>query len=187
MLAWLGATPSALEKYKHLYSEDEYDIVQFYPKLKDFLWPKYGLLSALKTLDDIEAILVKEDYKGVIIHAFSIGCYYYALMLYQMRLSEQKYHRVRCMICTQVMDSPVIGTTSEMAHGVAKMMTARPAVKAIVKSLCELYMAMTKSHTIHYYNIVFAEVKFRSLTVPSLILTSYGDPMLAIEVRRYVD
>lgn len=181
ILTWLGATPSAVGKYKQLYSDEEYDFVEYYPIVKDFLWPRYGLSSASNTLGDLEAILAKGEHSSVVIHAFSIGCYYYALMLYQMRTCKQKFFRVQSMICAQVMDSPVIGSTSEMTHGVAKMITRRPALKAAVKCLCQLYLALTKSQTVHYYDIVFAEIKFKSLPVPSLILTSYGDPMIVIE------
>lgn len=182
MLAWLGAAPSAIEKYKQLYSDEEYDFMEYYPALQDFLWPRHGLSSASNTLCNLEAILEKRKYSGVVIHAFSIGCYYYSLMLYHMRTSKKKYVRIQSLICAQVLDSPVIGTTSEMASGVAKMMTRRPVAKAIVKSLCMLYMVLTKSHTVHYYDILYAEIKFRSLAVPSLLLTSYGDPMIVVEV-----
>lgn len=183
MLSWLGATPSALSNYERLYPTNEYDIFTFYPTLKDFLWPESGLSSALATLQEIETTIEKGHHSSIVIHAFSIGCYYYSLMLYQARTHACKFERFRTMISAQVMDSPVVGSTSEMAFGVAKMTSRRPAFIMALKNLCLVYFSLTRSHTVHYYDIMIEEFTTKSPTVPSLCLASTGDPMLVLQVR----
>ena len=100
-----------------------------------------------------------------------------------MRQTPRNFGSVWNLISAQIFDSPVVGSTSEMATGVATMITENPITSSVFKCTCLLYFAMTSNQTVSYYDTMIDEVKFHAPLVPTLLLTSTGDPMSVIKVR----
>lgn len=185
LLPWLGATKAAVEKYENLYAGYGFDTIVHHASLKDFLWPKSGLQSSLIFLRELEQKLASNNNnptQKVIVHSFSIGCYFYSLMLLQLECHPDLQKTILSNISAQVMDSPVVGTLYQMAIGVGKMLSQNSSyLAAIYKHLCLAYFALTKRHTVKYYNKTIEAIKFRQPKVPSLMMSSKNDPMLIPE------
>nr|XP_039252597.1 uncharacterized protein LOC120329870 [Styela clava] len=185
IMPWLGATNAGINKYKNLYSKFGFETLIHYASLKDFLWPKSGLQSSMMFLRKLENILTlgnEKTNRNIIVHSFSIGCYFYSLMLMQMESHPVLQNKILHNISVQIMDSPVVGTLNQMAIGVGNMMSQNSAsLASIYKHICMCYFALTKQHTVKYYNEAIEIIKFRAPKVPSLMMSSKKDPMLIPE------
>ena len=108
----------------------------------------------------------------------SIGCYFYGLMLVNIRKHPQKFKRFVARAKVQIVESPVIGTLNEMAAAIAILKFPKNRFKRRVLSGAALsYFAVTSPFTVSVYNATIEYFRSKSLPVPSLIYTTEGDPM----------
>lgn len=179
ILPWLKAPKTAIKKYEELYARQGFEPLTYQANLKDFIFPKSGLESSLITLNYILEILAKSDEKQtkIVVHSSSVGCYFYALLLWQMKRNPDTYAVVKNAIVAQVCDSPVIGTLNEMAYGVGKMLSPKSdLVSRFYHSICMLYFGWAKD-TVSLYDELILTFKHDAPAVPSLICSAENDPM----------
>lgn len=186
ILPWLGATKKGVSKYASLYENNGIDVMVHHAKISDFLWPRKGLNSSLLLLENLKYEVKKADEeKGrpIIIHSFSLGCYFYALMMMQMLKHSESYDILWKGIVGQVIDSPVVGSLNEMAYGVSKMTFPNSALlSSTVKNICMLFFALTQKHTVKYYDESIRVFHKAAPASTYLILSCRNDPMLIPKV-----
>lgn len=179
LLPWLGATSDGISKYEALYKKYDFDVIVHRATLKDFLWPKAGLRSSLKLLNRLnDEAKSNATNRPLIVHSFSIGCYFYALLLMQMEMQQEKFQDIRSSIVGQVLDSPVLGSLEEMAQGVSQMLSRSSLlVSRMYRNLCLWYFYVSKQYTVSYYKQGMHTIFFKAPVVSSLLLLSEDDPL----------
>lgn len=187
MLPWLGATPKAVSKYVVLYKDMGCDVMVNHSNISDFLWPRKGLKHSHKFLTNVVKQLAIQN-QPVIIHSMSIGCYFYSLMLLHFENEPEKFGVISRSIKAQILDSPVVGTLSQMAIGVSKMTTSTAVTNYLSYIMIIAYFAISKPYTVKYYDQCIEVIKDRPPIVPSLMITSKLDPMALEETfKEFVD
>ena len=186
---WLGANKPAISKFVLLYEAllPGCEIVVKESSAFDFLCPSRGLKNCTAFLKEIEnKVVVKHS--SIIIHSMSIGCYFYSLVLFLLKRNPNSFHNIRKSIAVQVVDSPVVGTLSEMAVGVSSITSKNSFVQNLFKLLTLQYFAMTKHFTVKLYDKFVDQFVNQPAFVPSLILLSDGDPLATEEgLQKLVD
>lgn len=181
LLPWLGASKGGLNKYRQFYAKFGYDVVVKKAEMKDFLWPKTGQISSYNFMEKISNNFSQ---RKILIHSFSIGCYFFSLMTLHIN-NDATFQKIQDNVIGQIIDSPVIGSLNEMAFGVSKMTTNNKLVQAFLRQSCMAYFAATKPFTVKLYNECIDEITSRPLKVPSLFLSDLTDPMLQEKVSFY--
>lgn len=179
ILPWLNAPKTAIKKYEEMYARQGLQSLTYQANLKEFIFPKAGLKRSLVMLNHLLEILTKNTEKQtkIVVHSSSVGCYFYALMLWQMKRNPDIYEIVKNAISAQVCDSPVIGTLNEMAYGVGKMLSPKSdLISRFYQNLCMLYFSQAKS-TVSLYDELIFTFKHDSPSVPSFICSAENDPM----------
>ena len=177
-LPFLGASKSVQSKYVKLHESQGRNVLTRTTELREFLWPAKGLENSYKFLKSLEKKLKDADYDNVVIHSMSIGCYFYGLMLVNIRKHPQKFKQFVARAKVQIVESPVIGTLNEMATAIAISKFPKNRFKRRVLSGVSLsYFAVTNPFTVSVYNDTIEYFRSKSLPVASLIYTTEGDPM----------
>ena len=186
MLPWFGATNKAIAKYSSLYENVGCDVLIRKAKLVDFLLPNRGLKVSRKFLFELQNQVIGDN-RPLVIHSFSIGCYFYALMLYNIRNNPDQFEKVAKSIQIQIIDSPVIGTLNEMAIGISSVSSSNSLVQKLIKTIILSYFFITKPMTVKLYDLIIHTIKYDPVKVPSLLMTSNNDPMaLPIAFNEFV-
>lgn len=179
-LPWLGAQDEACEKYFHLYEGLGFSVIRRKGSLLDFLWPPHGLREAQKFLLDVQSRVVARDYP-VVVHCMSIGCYFYALMLMCIKREPLKFKKFMENVKCQVVDSPVVGSLHKMATGIAVTSSKSSVLQSAIIAASHTYFAMSRPWTVSYYNQSIETMTHDAPSVPSLLMSSYGDPMASLD------
>ena len=175
---WLGATENAVSKYVKLYQDLllDCDIVVKEVQLFDFLWPSSGIRNCKNFLVKLETEMFSCD-RPVIIHSMSVGCYFYAIMLFVLKHNPKEFSKIRKNIAAQIVDSPVTGSLNEMASGVSTSSTSSKLGQNLLKHITLLYFASTKFCTVKLYNKFIDILTYQCFIVPSLVMSSLDDPL----------
>jgi len=176
LFPWYGAPDKTIAMYSKLYEQVGCDVIVTQTSINLFLIPKYGLKVARKFLLDLVK-LMKDKQQPLIIHSASVGCYFYSLMLYNLRAHPKLFDDVIRNVKAQILDSPVVGSIDEMAVGISLMTSSNTILQNVVKHTAKSYFFLTKPFTIQLYNELIDTIKYNPLIVPSLLMTSDQDPM----------
>ena len=177
ILPWMGATAKAISKYIQLYKElCKCEIVVEDTHIWNFLWPRYGLKKCKQFLSKLQKDMFSYD-RPLIVHSMSIGCYFYSLILNVLKHNSEEFCKIRRNLVAVVLDSPVTGTLSDMATGLSTSSTANKLGQDILKQIAMCYFASTKHCTVKMYDKLIDILKYDSLIVPSLVMSSLDDPL----------
>ncbi|XP_071965685.1 uncharacterized protein [Antedon mediterranea] len=142
-IPWMGSTKKAEDKFRSLYHSRGYDTLTYYTNPKYFLWPN----SAMKPSSQLLDFMDEKTSCPVIVHGFSIGAYFYAVMLRHLLDDTTKWLSFRQRVKGQIFDSLTIGSVKNMVDGVARFSTSNKiAQKTIILSLLG-YFKLTKKQT----------------------------------------
>lgn len=172
MFPWLTATTSAVQKYANLYHQRGMDVLVVRGTFKHFLWPPYSFKLGYELEKCLSEI---PSYQKFLIHSFSIGAYNYTLAQMNTRSGVPSFPSEK--VTGQIYDSIVIGSTKNMADGLALSITDNELLQKMIKNLSLSYIRLThrKTQDIYDKSIQFCKEKF--LPVPSLFFYCENDPM----------
>ena len=187
MFPWYDAPDQIVNNYSELYKSIGCDVIVTKSTLDLFLRPKYGLEVTKRFLGVVQNIMNGKK-RPLVIHSASIGCYFYSMMLYNLRAHPKLFGDIINNVRAQVFDSPVIGTLNEMAIGVSLMTSSNVIIQSLIKNTAKSYFFLTKPFTVRMYNELIDTIKYNPLIVPSLLMTSEQDPMATLSAfNEYVD
>ena len=172
---WLTATPSSVQKYANLYHQRGMDVLVVRGAFKHFLWPPYGFKLGFELEKCLKEI---PSYQKFIIHCFSIGAYNYTLTQMNMRSGVPCFPSEN--VIAQIFDSIVIGSTDNMAEGLAISMTNNRFLQRSIKKLALSYIQLTRRNTQDIYDKSIQFCKDNFLPVPSLFFYCENDVMCNI-------
>lgn len=180
LFPWLGAPNDAISKYVEIYEAASCDVIIKTVSLFDFLWPAHGIKSCKNFIEENSATLLSPG-QPVIIHSMSVGCYFYSILLFVLNANKTVYSNLAKNIKGQVLDSPVVGSLNEMALGVTTTSIKSKLGQTLFRNLTLLYFGLSKPCTVNIYNKLIDIIKYQTPCVPSLIMTSIGDPLSSLE------
>ncbi|XP_078580439.1 uncharacterized protein LOC144864340 isoform X2 [Branchiostoma floridae x Branchiostoma japonicum] len=171
LFGWLGAKPRGLDRYRDIYTGRGYDVLTVQGKLSHFTWPP----RAVTFTHDLLTLLQKQlSERRLVVHAFSVGAYLYAIFLLHLHRHPDRYDSLRARIIGQVYDSIVYGGLDKMATGVAEV---SPLPSALVKSAAMAYFSLTRRYTVDTYNLAIDTFLRRQVAVPTLLFYCENDTM----------
>ncbi|XP_019639781.1 PREDICTED: transmembrane protein 53-A-like [Branchiostoma belcheri] len=171
LFGWLGAKPRGLDRYRDLYTGRGWDVLTVRGQLAHFAWPPRALSFTEGLLSYLQESTAE---RRLVVHAFSVGAYLYAILLLHLHQHPERYGRVRSRIIGQVYDSIVIGGLDKMATGVAEV---SPLPNAVVKSATMAYFALTRRYTVDTYNLAIDAFRNQQVSAPTLLFYCENDPM----------
>lgn len=185
-LPFFKAPASVVDKYESLYRKLGFDMIVHSAQLRDFLWPRHGLKSSYEFLKRIEDEV--DEKRWVVVHAMSIGCYFFTLMLDHLQDGE-RFPKLFNGIKGQILESPVLGTVEEMARGVAGSLYPSQTVRRRVVMMASLsYFAITSPYTVSYYDRLIDLCYEKPLRAPAILYATQDDPLsLEANFRRLVE
>ncbi|XP_033749461.1 uncharacterized protein LOC117334111 [Pecten maximus] len=170
---WLYAKPAAVEKYCNLYHDQGLDVLTIKGRLVHFLWPPVGY----KLAKNILQFVFQDSRHEVLVHAFSIGAYIYALCLMLSRREPDAFGAFRERVKGQVFDSIVIGSYDHMSTGIAVALPGTNTMKKPILHMMDVYFNRTKETTRDEYDKLVDLFTTDPVVVPTQLFYSYGDPM----------
>ncbi|KAM9376077.1 transmembrane protein 53 [Pholidichthys leucotaenia] len=173
MLPWLGSHPKAVAKYCEIYFHIGFDVLVMESKIKDFLWPRWGLERDKCLLELLES----EPFvsRPLLVHAFSIGRYSFGQMLVHISMNTQKYESPTKRIEGQIYDSLVAGSMTHMATGLGK--TVLPRSESLVRRVSLLYFKMFKEQITEHLEKAIDVFWNIPATTPALLFYCNNDPL----------
>ncbi|XP_006811221.1 transmembrane protein 53-like [Saccoglossus kowalevskii] len=173
MLPWLGSTPKSVRYYQDIYLKRNWEILMVHSQVGHFLWPPRATALTRQLLDYLKN---EQSNRPIVIHAFSIGCYIYAMSLLHLAKSS-KYDGVKSQIIGQIFDSMVIGGLHKMATGVAKTTHDNAFVQKLILKSSLAYFWLTKCVTVKNYDQSLDTIKHTPVIAPILCFYCMNDIM----------
>ena len=115
------------------------------------------------------------------VHAFSIGAYFYTLLMMEMAKNRDEWGDVERKIVAQVFDSLVAGGVDRMVSGIAGA-SQNNIAEFCIKATINSYFYATKKYTVDFYDKTVHHFTHEALQVPSLFLYCNSDPMAPHDV-----
>ncbi|XP_076849444.1 transmembrane protein 53 isoform X2 [Brachyhypopomus gauderio] len=185
MLPWLGSHTNAQAKYFEMYLRAGFDVLVVESNVSTFLWPRWGLEYSLQLLDLLES--ERFSRQALLIHAFSIGGYTFAQLLFHLSRDVERYRGLTNRIQGQIYDSLVIGSLEHMAIGVSR--NVFPRFETLVRCTSLLYFQVFKRQTVDYFNTSIDAFRNTPVTAPALFFScdndALSDPESLQELQEY--
>ena len=173
---WLGATENAVAKYCELYHSRGWDVLIVNATIKHFLWPNNAKQVVQNVLDYVTSKAVLQERTDFLVHSMSIGAFIYTVLLIELQENADKYRHFRNKIRGQIFDSIVVGGLQKIRTGIADSVTKNPLGNASIRGLAAMYLGLTKTHTVDYYDYSVKFFHDKPVIVPTLIYYSIDDP-----------
>ena len=179
LFPWLCFTERAVQKYCDIYLERNIDVLLFCSTLTHFLLPSRGRAAVKAVLDVLVLHERTRHRKHILVHCFSGGGLMYTLFRMEMEANIDKYALLHSKIRAQIFDSITEGG-DKVSRGAAEMVN-NPIAQALLKTLIDLYLYLTKRYTVDVYEQAMQYFKYKPLNLPSLFLYSENDPLASCE------
>lgn len=171
LMSWLQAKEKHIEKYRQLYLERGFDVLNVKTSPLDLLLPTIG---AKKISKDFVRFMAEKQYSDVVLHGFSVGGYMFGQVLLDVDREEDQVRRnLLNSIRGIVFDSlvPFEGT----CVGVANSITSNKLGAKMIEQLLRLYLFLGHNIATKYYLEASEKVWGGPLRCPSLFLMSKED------------
>ena len=172
LFPWLTAPAKVLDRYCDLYHQRGWDVLTVQGEMQHFLRPRKAVVVA----QDIMAFLT-EHQRPLLVHAMSIGAYLFTVFTMELQKDPDTLSKLLPMFRGQVFDSIVIGGLGRMSTGIAATFTDNPVLRAFITGTSSLYFALTKKHTVAFYNDAVDAFYTNPIKGPVLFFYSLDDPM----------
>ena len=172
---WLGATSGAIDKYCELYHKKGWDVLIVNATAKHFLWPPNAKVITKDVLDYVMSKSVQDERTDFIVHSMSIGAFIYTVLFVELQNQPGKYKEFQNKLRGQIFDSIVIGGLKHMGKGVAASITSNPLGDFSIRGLISMYLAVTRKHTVNYYDYTVKFFHDKPVTVPTLFYYALDD------------
>lgn len=173
MLPWLGSRPQAVAKYCDIYFRIGLDVLVVESKVTTFLWPRWGLEHGQSLLELLQSDRFVS--RPLLVHAFSIGAYTFAQLLFHVAKDTQKYGTLTKRIKAQVYDSIVAGSVENMAIGVGK--TVFPRLESLITRASLTYFSLFKRQTVDYFDASINVFWNNPVSAPALFFYCENDAL----------
>lgn len=171
LLSWLEAKEKHIEKYRQIYLDRGFDVLNVKTSPWDLLLPNYG---ARKILEDFVRFMTEKRYSNVVLHGFSVGGYMFGRFLLEIErhdaeIREQLLNSIRGIIFDSLV--PMEG----IAVGVANSITSNRIGAKAIEKLLQMYLILGHNIATKYY-LEASEVVWRGpLKCPTLFVMSKED------------
>lgn len=171
LMSWLQAKEKHIEKYRQLYLERGFDVLNVKTSPLDLLLPTIG---AKKISKDFVRFMAEKQYSDVVLHGFSVGGYMFGQVLLDVdreepQLRDNLLNSIRGIVFDSLV--PFEGT----CIGVANSITSNKLGAKLLENLLRLYLFLGHNVATKYFLEASDKVWGGPLKCPTLFLMSKDD------------
>ncbi|XP_055943068.1 transmembrane protein 53-like isoform X1 [Argiope bruennichi] len=171
ILAWMLAKESHIEKFRQLYISRGFDVLTVNMAPKDLLFPVSGSQVIAKNV--LDYFTLHENYKDIVVHAFSVGGYLMGEMFVQMRKDAEKYKDITSRIRGVVLDSAV--DFEGIPTGFPRAVTKNPITIKVLEWYVSTHLALMYNVATKHYLTSSKNFHNTPLRCPALVFVSEAD------------
>jgi len=174
IISWFFGTPSQINKYSKLYTDQGMDVLVGQISFTHFLLSVKEVEKFAKNIADI--LLINEDhYNEIFLHVFSAGGPMWGIVNRVMNRDLNKYGNVPKRIVGQVWDSAAHNNQAIVAIPAAMFPTSK-FLRSITTVILNIYFGLNRPLMAHFEDTIY-NVRNNLVRSPALLLYSKVDPI----------